>query len=312
MVSSLFAAPYAGKADIIWAANPSIISIFPAMVYGVLKRKPVALNVDDLWPEDLHRFGLVRENSLPSKIVGVMARLAYARAQLITAISPGYVDVLCSKYGVTPERVQVVEAGVDVAKFAAASRSVEHDRKTFRVLYSGAFSVAYDFDQILLAAKALENTCGIEFVLQGGGELLRYVQSRSRELALNNFKVIDEIVSREKVAKLLGEADALILPLRDFGTPYLGISSKLYEYQAVGKPIICCAEGQPATYVKDTKSGTIVPPGDSEAVTKSILFLEENRDVAESLGNSGRQHVESALAIEKIGLKMRKTFESLI
>ncbi len=31
------------------------------------------------------------------------------------------------------------------------------------------------------------------------------------------------------MAKLLSEADALILPLRNFGTSYLGISSKLYS-----------------------------------------------------------------------------------
>jgi len=46
---------------------------------------------------------------------------------------------------------------------------------------------------------------------------------------------MDRILSRDEVAKLLSEADALILPLRDFGRPYLGISSKLYEYQAIGK-----------------------------------------------------------------------------
>jgi len=41
----------------------------------------------------------------------------------------------------------------------------------FKVLYSGAFSVAYDFDQVLLAAKLLENVKDVEFILQGGGEL---------------------------------------------------------------------------------------------------------------------------------------------
>jgi len=67
-------------------------------------------------------------------------------------------------------------------------------------------------------------------------------------------------LSRDEVAELLTQADVLLLPLRDFGRPYLGISSKLYEYQAVGKPIICCAEGEPTRYVKEIISGIVVKP----------------------------------------------------
>jgi len=308
IVSSLFVVPLVGDIDVVWAANPNIVCFFPAMVYGFVKRKPVALNVDDLWPGDLYRFGLVNENSLLFKIIRLLAKFAYAKARLITPISPGYVGVLCGKYGVNPEKVCVVRAGVDLDTFGIAGNLSNADRSDFGVLYSGAFSVAYDFDQILLAAKMLEDMDGVEFVLQGGGELSGYVRSRIRELGLNNVRVLDRIVSRVEVAELLGEADALILPLRDFGTPYLGMSSKLYEYQAVGKPVICCAEGQPAEYVKKTGSGIVVKPGDYEALAEAVLYLKENRAVAESLGASGRGYVESNIPIEKIGSKMMSAF----
>jgi len=180
-----------------------------------------------------------------------------------------------------------------------------------RVLYSGAFSVAYDFNQVLLAAKMLENVDDVEFVLQGGGELSGYVKSRVEELRLNNVKVVDRIVSRAEVAKLLGESDVLILPLRDFGTPFLGISSKLYEYQAAGKPIICCGEGQPAEYVKETGSGVVVKPGDYEASAKAVLYLKENKDTAGKLGASGARYVKNNLSIEKIGLIMKNLLGAL-
>jgi len=309
MVSSLFAVPFVGKVDVVWAANPNILSAFPAMFYGLLKGRPVALNVDDLWPEDLCMFGLVKKDSLMLKVAGFVARFAYVKAKLITPISPGYVKVICGKYGVSREKVHVVRAGVDLSKFKAADNSFNSDQRVFRVFYSGAFSVAYDFDQVLLVAKSLENVGGVEFVLQGGGELVDYVKSRVRGLGLKNVKVIDKIVGREKVAKLLGEADALILPLRDFGTPYLGVSSKLYEYQAVGKPIICCASGQPAEYVSETESGVVVEPGDCEALAEAVLYLRENHGAAEKWAERGRRYVENNLSIEKIGLKMMAVFQ---
>jgi glycosyltransferase involved in cell wall biosynthesis len=119
--------------------------------------------------------------------------------------------VICGRYNVSPSKVYVVRAGVDLNKFKVYAKA---NRKVFKVLYSGAFSVAYDFDQVLLAAKLLENVKDVEFILQGEGELARYLKARVRGLKLENVKIVDRILSRDEVAKLLSKADALILPLR--------------------------------------------------------------------------------------------------
>jgi glycosyltransferase involved in cell wall biosynthesis len=306
--SVFFALPFAGKVDVVWAANPNVLSVFPALFCGFIRRKPVGLNVDDLWPDDLSNFGLVDESSLAFKAMYFVARFAYVKASLITPISPAWGEVLCEKYGVNRKRVHVIRGGVDFDTFGVASEEINHREGAFSVLYSGAFSVAYDFDQILLAARVLENESDVEFTLQGGGELAGYVKSRVEELKLGNVKVIDKIISRAEVAKMLSQADALILPLRGSGKPYLGISSKLYEYQAAAKPIICCAQGKPAEYTKETGSGIVVRPGDSEALAKAVVFLENNRAIAEKMGASGRYHARKNFSIEKIGLKMMKAF----
>ena len=63
--------------------------------------------------------------------------------------------------------------------------------------------------------------------------------------------------------------------------------------------------------MKENQSGIVVKPGDYEALAKAILYLRENRSIAERLGASGRRYVENNLSIEKIGLKMKKLFEKL-
>lgn len=103
----------------------------------------------------------------------------------------------------------------------------------------------------------------------------------------------------------------MLLPLSGLGSIEMGLSSKLYEYQAAEKPIICCSSGQPGRYVSETESGIVVKPGDFEALAKAVLYLRENQDVAEKLGASGRRYVEGNLSIEKISLKMKKLFEAL-
>ena len=307
MLSSLFPFFLVRRIDRIFTSNPQVLSIYPALIYKFFHRCPVVLNVDDLWPEDIEPE--ITLSSMIRKLGEVLAKIAYVMADAITPISPGYIRVIKGKYGIPESKIHVVRGGVDISKFKLMPSK---NNGKFTVLYSGAFSVAYDFDQVLKAAKILESHEDVEIALQGGGELLNYVEQRIVEMKLKNVRIIDKILSREEVAKLLSEADALILPLRDFGRPYLGISSKLYEYQAVGKPIICCAEGQPAEYVKETRSGVVIKPGDYEALAKAVLYLKDNSDLARELGDSGRRYVVKNLSIKSIGQEMVNVLQQVI
>jgi glycosyltransferase involved in cell wall biosynthesis len=177
----------------------------------------------------------------------------------------------------------------------------------FKVLYIGALSLAYDFDYVLRAAKLLASESGIRFVIQGEGDLGDSLQVKVGEMGLENVDVVLKVVSRVEVAELLSSADALLLPLRSYD--YTGISSKLYEYQASGKPIICCSRGQPARYVSETRSGIVVEPGDFEGLAEAILHLYRSREAAERLGEAGRRFVEENLSLNKIGLRMMRVFK---
>jgi len=180
------------------------------------------------------------------------------------------------------------------------------------VLYSGGFSIAYDFEQIFKAAKIIEELDGnVEFVIQGKGELLGSMCFRVNELNVKNLRIIDKLLSREAVAELLGQADVLLLPLVDFKTPYRGMSSKLYEYQAVGKPIICCSRGVPKDYVEETNSGLVVYPGDYEALAKAVISLKTNPKLMRTMSENGREYVEKEASIQAIGLQLKGIFNEL-
>jgi glycosyltransferase involved in cell wall biosynthesis len=294
-VSSLFVFPKVKNMDVIWASSWT-----PGIIYSRLKRRPLALNVDDLILEDVIDLGLMGNDSLIIKLAERIYKVLLRKGNAVTPVSPGYVDVLSKNYGVNEGNIHVVLGGVDTRLFRSSNPSLNNGK--FTVLYSGAFSVAYDFDQIFSAAEIVEKEGGgVDFVIQGGGELAMYLETKVKGLNLRNVGVINEIVSREEVAELLKGANALILPLKDLGKPYLGMSSKIYEYQAAGRPIICCAEGMPAEYVKESRSGLVVKPGDYKALAKSVLYLKKNQSILKELGENGRQYVENTVSLKKIG-----------
>jgi glycosyltransferase involved in cell wall biosynthesis len=310
IISSILALPFVGDVDVIWAANPDVFVLLPANLYGGIKRKPIVSNVDDLIIEDLYDLDLVKRGSATSKIAEFFARLLFAKVKAATPISPGYIPTVV-KYGVDKRRIQVVRGGVDLDVFKPQPKQKTGDK--FLVLYSGGFSIAYDFEQIFKAAEILEKLDPtIEFVIQGKGELLSSMRSTVNKLKLANVRIIDKLLSRDAVSDFLNEAEVLILPLANFKTPYRGMSSKLYEYQAVGKPIICCSNGIPLVYVKETKSGLALSPGDYEALVKAIIFLKRNPDLAFKMGESGRKFVERSASIEAVGSSLKLIFAKLI
>jgi glycosyltransferase involved in cell wall biosynthesis len=305
-VSSLFAFPWVGKVDAIWASSWT-----PGHIYSKLKRVPVVRNVDDLTLEDLVDLKLIDENSLVLKIATIIYRTFYLKGDVVTPISKGYSETIAKKYYVNPDKIVEVRIGVNIKKIKKSK--CHPNTGTFKVIYAGILGIGYDFDQILKCAQILERDhANVEFLLHGTGECLAQIKKGIKEMQLTSVALSTTLLpSREDVANLMGSADALILPMRDYGHRYLGLPTKLYEYQAVGKPIICCCEGVPSDYISETESGVIVKPGDYDALAKTILRLKNDSAFACSLGENGRKHVETEESIEAIGFKMKKQLERI-
>lgn len=301
IVSSLAALPFVGEVDVIWAANPDVFVLVPAIIYGYIKRKPVITNVDDLLIEDLYDLDLVKRNSNISKILEFSARVLFSKVKAATPISPGYIQTI-AKYGVNKKNIVVIRGGVDLEAFKPQTEQINGTE--YIVMYSGGFSIAYDFEQVFKAAKILSIDSSIKFIIQGNGELLGSMLDSIENLHLKNVQIIDKLLSREEVGSLLTQADALILPLANFKTPYRGMSSKIYEYQAVEKPVICCSNGVPGAYVAETKSGLVVYPGDYRALAEAVLRLKANVENSKIMACNGRKIVEKECSIKSVGVKV--------
>jgi glycosyltransferase involved in cell wall biosynthesis len=154
IISSLFALPFIGRIDVVWAANPDVFILIPAIVFGGVKRKPIVSNVDDLIIEDLYDLDLVERESAISRIIEFFARVLFSKVNYVTPISPGYVMTLI-KYGVDKRKIEVIRGGVDLDNVNPISRQMKKEK--FTVLYSGGFSIAYDFEQLLRAANKKTN-----------------------------------------------------------------------------------------------------------------------------------------------------------
>jgi len=112
--------------------------------------------------------------------------LSYSVPAAVTPISEGYKRFIVSKYGVSPEKVHVVEVGVD--KLKPIKSSAKSDSR-FTVMYSRV--LGYDFDIVLDAAQLLTEHNDIVFVIRGVGERAAELKDAISERGLVNARVRD-------------------------------------------------------------------------------------------------------------------------
>jgi len=309
--SSLFPLFSVGEVNVIWTANPNLFSMFPAVIYSIVYRAPIVRNVDDLWPEAVYDLGYVK-SSLLRKLLDFVSKITYIIPRAITPISKSYKGAIVDRYGIDEKKISVIEHGVDLSIFHLVVLEDSSYGESFVLMYSGKLGIAYDFDVVLKAAKKLSSFNNIKFVIRGFGEQDDEIKSKIAKYRLSNVTLDTTFVDKSNLTKILNSAHVFILPMKPLEAPERGLPTKILEYQACGKPIICCSEGESARYVGSTKSGLITKPGDSEALTSAILRLYRDEKLREELGMNGWNYVSQNMTFEKIGERMVKVFSQVI
>jgi len=89
------------------------------------------------------------------------------------------------------------------------------------------------------------------------------------------------------------------------------------EGMSLGKPAVVTSAGGIPEIVEHRRTGLIIPPGDSTALSVSVLELLKNRDLAKRLGDGARERYEQchrpemmAQALEAIFLDMANRFNA--
>jgi len=277
------------------------------MFYGLFKRCPVVRNVDDLWPEVLYDLGFIKSRFV-RRILDFISKMTYKLPSALTPISLSYASYIMEKYKVKSKKIHVIEVGVDLDIFNPGVDATSC-KYSFDLMYSGILGFGYDFNIILDVAKKILIHEDIHFIIRGFGELAPFIREKVKVAKIKNVTVSTEFLSQKELVLEFRSTDVFLLPLNRAADK--GLPTKIFEYQACGKPIICCSQGESAKYIRSTNSGLVVNPGDSQALSNAIIMLYKNRNLMKKLGVNGYKHVSKHLTCKKVGERMHKVFQEL-
>jgi glycosyltransferase involved in cell wall biosynthesis len=289
------------KSDVILVYAPSpLLQALPALFIGWIKRIPVVVYVQDLWPESLAATGYVR-NPLVIRMVELFVKLIYCRSDLILVSSPPFKGFI-ERFSPSAEIVYYPNS-VDVS-FCDPDSGLKPDvpalDEGFCVVFAGNIGAAQAVHVISEAAERLRDHGDIRLVVLGAGGELEWMRARIAELGLSNLFLAGRFPV-EAMPNLLSRADVLLVTLADQQIFAATVPNKIQAYMAVGRPIIASMNGEGARLVQEAHAGISVPAEDSAALADAILKLHSMPAVdREGLGANGRRYYQKHFDHEQL------------
>ena len=159
---------------------------------------------------------------------------------------------------------------------------------------------------LIAASKILDRSFGkIKFLIVGDGPLRTKLEQFSKELKIEQSVIFTGC--RRDVDKIYSIMDIFILP-----STWESLGNVLLEAMSFGKPVIATNVGGIPEVVINEKTGFIVPPNDYESITNKTLYLLNNKELRQKMGEAGRKRAEKYFTSERVCDEVEKVYENLV
>jgi glycosyltransferase involved in cell wall biosynthesis len=247
----------------------------------------------------------VSESALKRKVFYWLRRLASAFSTRIIALNQADKDEQVALKLAPEGKYEVIYNGIDLINMAPATGGRKFD-KNYPVLAAvGRLSPEKGHIHLFQAIKILKNNYPSILLLLIGDGIMR---NRLEQLAghLDISANVRFIGLSDNPSDWVKDADIFVLP-----SLYEAFGIVLLEAMALRKPIIASNVNGVPEVVLDNKTGILVPPADSTALSEAIIKLTINKGIARLMGEEGRQRVKELFLKETMADKFDKLYKRL-
>ena len=293
--------------DVMLASSPQLPAAFTCFWIARLTGIPFVLEVRDLWPQVLIDQGGRSPHSSLVRLLAWMERQVYRHASTVVVLAQG-AEPFVRERGAW--QTAWLPNGPDLALFTP--RPLLADRPVFTVLYAGAHGDANALENVIAAARLLEQRrvpVRIRFV--GDGPEKQSLIYLAEDLKSVSFEAP---VPKAQIPDLMAEADAILLSLKDVPLFRYGVSpNKLYDAYALGRPVITTVAGSINAEVEDYRLGETAPPGDPKALAAAIRRLMETpKSERQAMANRAIELAHSIYSRQRINTEYNALLRGVI
>jgi glycosyltransferase involved in cell wall biosynthesis len=246
--------------------SPPLLLSFVSVLLLSLMRKKIILNVSDLWPLAAIELKALKKDSFSHQVSLFFEQSIYSRATLILGQSN---EIITHIHSIFPEKECHLYRNFPDHKVSKMDL-VAHENEPIKLFYAGLLGVAQGvFD--LCQRIDLQNL-NIELHIFGDGA----EKTQIEELISNNPEkkiFFHGMLERNMLHGKLKTFDIAIIPLKT--RIYGSVPSKIFEYGALGFPVLYFGGGEGETIVKENNLGWIATVGDYNSLNSSLIEISK-------------------------------------
>ena len=307
------------RPDVVIATSPQLLVGLSGWWLAFARQVPFVFEVRDLWPESLVAVGAGREDSLLYQVLGGVARFLYQRADCIVVVSPAFKDQLTGRWRIPAEKIAVVENGVETDLFSPQPVAADQALRSqlgadgkFLVSYIGTMGNAHGLETLLDAAAQLQHEDpGVRFLLVGEGAEKERIKALAQSRKLANVDFLNQ-QPRERIPALISASDACLVLLKRTDVFKTVIPTKMLEFMSCARPVILGVEGQAQQIIQDSGAGITIQPESAEALSAAIHQLAADRELANRLGQKGREYILQHFSRDRTAQKYIEVLDTIV
>ena len=280
--------------------NPPLIVPIVAVV-ARLRRAPLLIIAQDLYPEVVISHGMLQESSLAARILRKLFGWAYRGASQVVVLGETMADRVRAK-GAQARRIAIISNWATGAEGVVRGEANPLRQSwglagKFVILYSGNIGVAHDVELPIHALKlAVAKRSDLRLVVIGKGSRLAQAQSLVEREGLSAHVLFKPLVPAELLPQSLGLADIALVTLRP-GFEGLVVPSKFLGYMARGIPTAFLGpESDVAAMIRQSGGGVALTNSSPETVADVWLSLAADRERLLQMGTAAQHFYEEQLA----------------
>jgi glycosyltransferase involved in cell wall biosynthesis len=222
-------------------------------------------------------------------LLSAIERRVLRSSTVVRAISANAADMAIA-CGARSTSVNLIPNGVDVDAVAPAETNGSRGQSGARLGWIGTFGPWHGASVVIQALPALPQD--VTAVMIGDGEGRTECEALADRLGVAQRICWTGALAHPEALEKLRGCDVLLSP-HSAADDFFGSPTKLFEYMAIGRPIVASSLGQISEMLEDGVSGALVAPGDPVALADGVARVLGSSDRGASLGRAARRRAEN-------------------
>lgn len=204
------------------------------------------------------------------------------RADAIRVMSKGQKEKLIGAE-IAAEKIRVISTPVDLSKFENSLVDKMKDGREKILLHIGRDDEVKDYDTLIGAFKIVKDKIPDVVLWQVGAEV-KIKEAMARQVMAEDKSIeLKGRLGHDTLVNIFYACDIFIL-----SSTSESFGKVLVEAGACGRPVVSTSTTGAKEIIEDGRNGYLVPIGDTVALAEKIIYLLENPNEAQKMGERGQ------------------------